>query len=144
MTKIIYPLKEITDALKREEGFRSHVYQDTEGKWSLGFGRNVHPGSGLGISKKEAEYLLENDIRRTVKECEKAFPFFQNLNKKKMSVLVQLCFQLGLPSLRKFRRMLKHLELEEFYEASKELLDSKFARQVPERARRLSKDLSDD
>ena len=141
---IKYPWMEITASLKMEEGFRSHVYQDSESIWTLGYGRNVHPGSGLGLSHQEAGYLLAADIQRSIDECERAFPFMENLSQNQLSALIQLCFQLGLPRLRKFRRMLRHLEDGEYTQASEELLNSKYAReQCPERARRMARLIRD-
>jgi lysozyme len=141
MTHIIYPINAIKAALKREEGYEAHCYQDSMARWTIGHGRNIDPKGGIGITKDEAEYLLLNDIKRTIEECERAFPFLVSLDRDRLSVVIQLCFQLGLPSLRKFRKMLGAIERGKFTEASEELLDSKFARQVPERARRLSRQL---
>lgn len=141
MTNIVYPMRDITIALKKEEGFRSHCYQDSVAKWTIGYGRNIDPRGGIGITKEEAEYLLSNDIQRSIGECERAFPFLKDLDKARLSVIVQLCFQLGLPSLRKFRKMLGALERGKWKEASEELLDSRFARQVPARAKKLARQL---
>lgn len=141
MNNTIYPIRDIATALREEEGFRAHCYQDSVARWTIGFGRNIDPKGGLGITREEADYLLSNDIQRSIEECERAFPFLENLNKERLSVIVQLCFQLGLPSLRKFRKMLGALERGEWKEASKELLDSRFARQVPKRAKKLARQL---
>ena len=56
--------QKLKDLLKLHEGFKSSVYQDTEGYWTIGIGRMVDPKLGGGISLDEAEYLLENDINR--------------------------------------------------------------------------------
>lgn len=144
MANLDYPIRDITLALRKEEGFRAHVYKCSANKWTIGYGRNVQKNSGPGITKEEANYLLACDIQRTISECEKAFPFMADLNSERLGVMVQLCFQMGLPALRKFRRMLHHLDRGEYKQASEELLDSRFAKQTPARAKRLAKQLRGD
>ena len=130
----------IVAELKIEEGFRSHGYRDSEGNLSLGYGRCIEPGVGLGLTEDEALDLLENDVYRSVKECRR-WHWFDTLKPVHQSVLVQLSFQLGLPSLSGFIKMLAALEKGDMHMAAAELLDSKFARQVPARAERLAQKL---
>jgi len=133
-------IDEITASLMIEEGFRAHVYQDTASppRWTIGFGRNVDgEGGGLGISEDEAELMLRNDIDRSVQECSK-FYWFERQPDRVKRVLIELCFQLGYPALSGFNRMLSALSADNYSTAADELLDSKFAVQVPHRAKRLS------
>ena len=133
-------IDEITASLMIEEGFRAHVYQDTASppRWTIGFGRNVDgEGGGLGISEDEAELMLRNDIDRSVQECGNWYWFDRQPDRVKR-VLIELCFQLGYPALSGFNRMLSALSADNYETAAAELLDSKFAVQVPHRAKRLS------
>lgn len=127
----------IIESLKVEEGYRARVYRCTAGHLTVGFGRNVDK-SGLGISEEEAEYLLKNDVVRTIDEVRQRWPWFDDLNKGAREVLVELCFQLGAPRLAGFKKMLAALEAGDNDTAVTELLDSKFANQVPARAERLA------
>jgi lysozyme len=52
----------VYDVLKRDEGLRLKPYQDTVGKWTIGYGRNL---DDRGISKYEAEAMLRNDVAST-------------------------------------------------------------------------------
>lgn len=133
-------IEEITASLIIEEGFRAHVYQDTAipPRWTIGYGRNVDSeGGGLGISEDEAGLMLRNDIERSVKECEN-WHWFDRQPDRVKRVLIELCFQLGYPSLSNFNRMLTALSADNYSTAADELLDSKFATQVPHRAKRLA------
>ena len=56
-----YRMESMIGMLKRHEGLRLKPYQDTIGKLTIGYGRNL---DDRGISKEEAEYLLRNDISR--------------------------------------------------------------------------------
>tara|TARA_Y100001963_G_C6609378_1_gene366315 strand:+ start:77 stop:508 length:432 start_codon:yes stop_codon:yes gene_type:complete len=134
-------IDEITASLMIEEGFRAHAYYDTAvpPRLTIGFGRNIdREGGGLGISEDEAELMLRNDIDRSVKECENWYWFERQPDRVKR-VLIELCFQLGYPSLSNFNRMLTAISNDNYSTAADELLDSKFAReQVPHRAKRLA------
>ena len=133
-------IDEITASLMIEEGFRAHAYYDTAvpPRLTIGFGRNIdREGGGLGISEDEAELMLRNDIDRSVQECANWYWFDRQPDRIKR-VLIELCFQLGYPALSGFNRMLSALSADNYETAAAELLDSKFAVQVPHRAKRLS------
>ena len=133
-------IDEITASLMIEEGFRAHAYYDTAvpPRLTIGFGRNIdREGGGLGISEDEAELMLRNDIDRSVQECGNWYWFDRQPDRVKR-VLIELCFQLGYPALSGFNRMLSALSADNYETAAAELLDSKFAVQVPHRAKRLS------
>ena len=49
-----------------------------------------------------------------------------------------MCYQLGVTGVSKFKKTLAYLENFEYRMASKEMLDSRWARQTPNRAKRLS------
>jgi lysozyme len=127
----------IVENLKIEEGFRTRPYVCSAGYLTIGFGRNISD-SGLGISEEEAEYLLKNDVNRTIDEVRQRWPWFDDCDKAAREVLVELCFQLGAPRLSKFVKCLAALKADDNDTAAAELLDSKFAKQVPARAARLS------
>ena len=128
---------EIVEELKVEEGFRAHCYQDSTGNRTIGFGRCIEPGVGLGITESEAADLLKNDVMRSVSECRR-WSWFDTISPARQGVRVELCFQLGYPKLSNFNLMLSALSRGDFDMAAAELMDSKFARQVPSRAERLA------
>jgi lysozyme len=138
----MYPIDEIAEVLKREEGFSAHAYLCSEQRLTIGYGRNVDELGGIGISPDEADLLLRNDIDRTIQECEQ-WDWFGDLQPAQQSVLIQLCFQLGHPRLTKFKRMLAALSQQppDYETAADELLDSRFAEQVPRRAARLAEQM---
>ncbi len=132
----------IVENLKIEEGYRGRPYHCSAGHLTIGYGRNVDK-SGLGISEEEAEYLLKNDVNRTIDEVRQRWPWFDDCDKAAREVMIELCFQLGAPRLSAFKKMLAGLEAGDNDIAAFELLDSKFAKQVPARAARLHKRLTD-
>lgn len=126
------------DQIKLDEGFRSKPYQCTAGKITIGYGRNIEDN---GITKSEAESLLLNDVKAAQIELLNTFDWFTELNGARQGVLINMAFNLGLPRLKKFKKMLSALSESDYHEASKQMLDSRWAVQVGERANRLAKQI---
>ena len=82
-------------------------------------------------------------MNRTIDEVRQRWPWFDDCDKAAREVMIELCFQLGAPRLSAFKKMLAGLEAGDNDIAAFELLDSKFAKQVPARAARLHKRLTD-
>ena len=129
-----------TDRLKliltRHEGLRLKLYKCTSGKLTIGIGRNLE---NVGISESEAIFLLENDIRRAYGGVKTIIPNFIILNDVRQEVLVNMCFNLGVNRLSKFKKMIKAIKVMDFEKASVEMLDSLWAKQVGRRSKELSK-----
>lgn len=121
--------------LIEEEGMKLKPYRCSAGKLTIGVGRNLED---KGLSNEEALFLLQNDIIEAVKELKKAFLFFDSLNETRQIVLIDMCFNLGINGLKKFKKMIKALENKDFSLASKEMLSSCWAKQVGARARSLA------
>lgn len=124
-------MKTLKDWIKQHEGYRSHPYLDTVGKVTIGYGRNIDDN---GISKEEAEILLDNDIERCRKELS-PYRWYSEQPFGVQDALVNMCFNLGLARLLGFRKMIAALEVKDYTKASKEALDSKWATQVHQRAK---------
>ena len=116
--------------LKRHEGFRSKPYKDTVGKSTIGYGCNL---DDRGITEQEAEYILLNDVKKIRAELSD-HDVYKNLSPERQDVLVNMAFNMGLAGLFKFKRTLKSVEEGEYVTASKQMLESKWARQVGRRA----------
>lgn len=125
----------LVEQLIRHEGIRLKPYQDSVGKTTIGVGRNLED---VGISKDEAMYLLDGDIDGVILELENCFPWYTDLNEVRQRVLADMLFNVGLNKLKSFRKTLRAIESGNYEEASKEMLDSLWARQVGVRAVRLS------
>lgn len=120
--------------LIRDEGIRLKPYRCTAGKLTIGVGRNL---DDVGLTEDEALALLDHDIDRCILQLAGAFPWFASLDVVRQRVLVNLCFNLGLPRLSTFVRMLAALERRDFTTAAAELRDSKWYSQVGTRGPRL-------
>ena len=127
--------QEIINRLIDEEGLKFHPYTDTVGKTTIGIGRNL---TDNGITKTEAIYLCNNDIDNCVKDLHNNFPQFDEWPENVQIVLIDMCFNLGIYQLMKFYNFLGYIKIGNYEDASKEMLNSMWARQVGVRALKLS------
>ena len=129
----------ITDDFKnrlcRHEGMMLKPYRCPSGRLTIGVGRNLED---TGLSKSEALFLLDNDLRRVELECARAFDWFDTLDDVRKRVLIEMAFNMGLSGLMTFRNMLKAIKQKDYVKASEEMLDSLWAKQVKTRAYRLA------
>ena len=132
---------DLKEQLKRDEGVVNHAYQDSLGFTTIGVGRLIDARRGGGLSDSEIGYLLSNDIEEKTAQVLAALPWASKLSEPRFAVLVNMAFQLGIGGLLKFKRALGSIEDGQYKEASMEMLDSLWAQQTPERAKRLSKQM---
>ncbi len=93
---------------------------------------------GRWISLESAGLLLRNDIE-DVHSRLRGLDWFDRLDWIRQRVLIDMGFNLGISGLMGFKRMIAALKVGDFQEAAREMMDSKWARQVPNRANRLRK-----
>lgn len=113
--------------LIKHEGIRLKPYVDTEGKTTIGVGRNL---SDNGITQFEAMGMLSSDIDAALNEAHSKFPWFTSLSVPRQDAVIFLVFNLGMPRFQGFKKLHKALELANFELAGQELLDSRWASQV--------------
>jgi lysozyme len=124
--------------LKADEGTVPHAYQDSEGYWTIGCGRLIDKRLGGGLSDDEINYLLNNDLFRAEKTARALFAGFDRLSDARKAVLVNMSFNLGQTRLAGFQRLREAVKEQDWEQAAAELLDSKWATQVGQRAVRLA------
>jgi lysozyme len=128
-------MESIKDMLIRHEGLRLKVYTDTVGKATIGVGRNL---VDRGLTKDEAMYLLDNDIADFKHQLFAKLPWFYSLPEAAQNVMLDMGFNLGIGGLLTFTTTLGHIEKGEYEAASYSMLQSKWAKQVGNRAIELS------
>jgi lysozyme len=121
--------------LKRHEGFRSKVYKCPAGYMTIGYGRNVETN---GITKEEAEYLLQKDVEKIEKKLSEKLSWFSDLEEPRRAVLINMAFNLGIAGLLKWKNTLECIKEGEYSGASSAIRQSKYARQVGNRAKELA------
>ncbi|MDP3426195.1 MAG: glycoside hydrolase family protein [Humidesulfovibrio sp.] len=128
----------LAEELYRDEGLRLKPYRCTAGRLTIGVGRNL---DDRGITEAEALLLLDNDIKDFWGRLAVALPWVMQAPEAVQEVLVNMCFNLGLAGLLGFRQTLAHVRAGRYGEAAEQMLRSKWAGQVGQRAERLAQKL---
>lgn len=117
--------------LKKHEGLSLSLYKCPVGKLTIGYGHNIED---RGISESVAELLLEQDMLIAYRQVKNAVKCFEQLSEPRQYVLIDMCFNMGITKLMTFKKMLRALDGADYAAAAKEMLDSKWAKQVKGRA----------
>ena len=125
----------LLDKIKEHEGFRSTVYQCTEGYDTIGYGFAI---KDLELTEEIAEQILIQKLSKLESKVRKKFDWYMYLPQEGKDVIINLCYQLGINGFSKFKKTIYLLETEQYEEASVEMLDSLWAKQTPRRAKELS------
>ena len=128
----------LINQLRRDEGEVLHAYPDSLSYLTIGVGRLIDKHKGVGITAEESAYLLNNDIERTQAELLRRAPWMAGLDDARKGVLVAMAFQLGVDGLLGFKNTLEMVRRGDYAGAAAGMLQSLWARQTPERAKRLS------
>ncbi len=128
-----------TDILKAQllvdEGSLLVPYVDSVGKISIGIGRNL---TDVGISEDERDLMFAHDLNRAVALATHIFPTFNKLSDNRKAVVCNMAFNLG-NKLKGFIMMIAAVNMGNFDGASEYMMQSVWAKQVGNRAKRLSK-----
>lgn len=138
-------IEHVYKQLERDEGKELNAYKDHLGNWTIGIG---HLLSGdvntyTEITEDECRELFERDVENVFNDLDRNLPWWRDLSDARKGVLVNMCFNLGINRLLGFKKTLALIRQGKYEEASKEMLDSLWAKQVGNRAKRLSQQLKD-
>tara|TARA_R110000868_G_C10423339_1_gene723564 strand:+ start:21 stop:416 length:396 start_codon:yes stop_codon:yes gene_type:complete len=123
----------LLSSVKFHEGLELKPYPDSVGVLTIGYGRNLE----RGITKEEAEFLLLNDLKISKHEA-KRMGFYEGLTDNRKDVIVEMIFNLGLTRFKNFKKTIGYINQANHSAAADEMLDSKWADQVGQRAITLS------
>lgn len=131
-----FDLDTLKSDLKRHEGFKLKLYSCTAGKLTIGVGHNIED---LGLDEPVVDLQLKIDIDRAAIDARKFLPSLDKLSEPRQRAIVNMAFNLGLNRLSGFKQFKAAIEAGDWEKAKTEMLNSKWARQVGERAVELSK-----
>lgn len=130
---------ELERQLRGDEGVEPCVYLDSLGLATIGVGRLVDKRKpGAGLRSDEISYLLHNDIDDRIEALTRRLPWFQNLDDARRGALLNMAFQLGTDGLLKFVNTLELIKDGKYDLAAHAMLQSRWAQQTPERAKRMA------
>ena len=125
----------LLEQIKLHEGFKSTVYEDTEGYDTIGYGFAI---KDLKLDKDIAELILERKLKDLQKKIASRFGWFFNSPQEVKDVVTNMCYQMGITGFSHFKNTIYYLETEQYEEAADEMLDSLWHKQTPSRSNELS------
>ena len=128
-------VKNLIKQIKHHEGYRSRVYKCTEGYDTIGYGFAI---KDLVVSEEVCEMILLEKLEFLEKSIKNRFSWYEESPQVIKEVIINMCYQLGVSGFSRFRKTISYLEKENYLEASKEMLRSRWAKQTPNRAKELS------
>ena len=134
-TEQYHIMKDIIEQLKIHEGYKPTVYKCTAGVDTIGIGFAI---KDLNLSEEVCELILTEKLEALEERFEKKFDWFQESPVEVRNVMLNMAYQLGFAGFCKFKKTIAYLEEAEWELASKEMLDSRWAKQTPNRAKELS------
>lgn len=108
------------------EGIIPWAYEDTKGFLTIGCGRLIDKRKGGRLSYDEINYLLSNDVKSAIQDLQ-TFVWYKNQDEVRQGVLIELVFNMGLPHLLGFAKMIAALTIKDYITAAHELLTSQWA-----------------
>ncbi|MGY6036632.1 glycoside hydrolase family protein [Aeromonas sp. AE23HZ002T15] len=154
----------IEEQLKYDEGYKLVMYRDTEGYWTVGIGHLIVRDNTISkvraieilskellspiapdgrITASEASYLFAKDLAAVKKGIESAsfYAVYKQLCPVRQSSIQNMCFQLGIAGVAKFKKMWAAIDAGNLNEAYRQGLDSTWFKQTPNRAKRVMETL---
>jgi lysozyme len=137
-------LDKLQKELAEDEGCKYEIYLDHIGYKTFGIGhlcKATDPENdmdvGTEVSKERVDECFEADIKMTIEDCNILYSNFNDIPEEAQLILANMMFNLGRPRLSRFLNLKAAVDSEDWMEASVQMMDSKWAKQVPNRAKRL-------
>lgn len=117
-------------SVKAHEGCKLKPYRDSLGVLTVGYGHNLEQE----ITQADAEVWLIQDLKKAISELDRAFPGWKEHSEVRQNVLIEMVFNIGAPRLAGFLRFWAALRAKDYKQAAREMLKSRWASQVGQRA----------
>jgi lysozyme len=140
-------IDKLKEQIKHSEGVRTTAYKDTLNNWTTGVGHLIRlPDEEYLLEKElteqEVDQIFTTDLNQAIDDARK-FISQDSIPEEAFFVVVDMAFNLGLPKLMRFQNFQQALRDKDFVQASFEMLDSLWAKQLPNRSKRLAKQMRD-
>ena len=137
-------IDELRQEIQNDEGRVNSVYLAHLNLPTVGIGHLIKesdPEHGLPVGTmvddERINELFDQDIKVTLSECEQLYGNFNDLPEEVQKILANMMFNLGRPRLSKFRKLCKAVADRDWQECAVQMEDSRWHKQVTNRANRL-------
>ena len=137
-------LDQLREELTEDEGCKYEIYLDHLGYPTFGIGHLVRDDDpehgeevGTSISEDRVIEAFESDIETVLSDCKLLYSDFEDLPEEAQRIIANMMFNMGRPRLSKFKGMKRGVDARDWNAAADEMVDSRWYRQVTNRADRL-------
>ena len=137
-------IEKLREEIKYDEGSVNMIYLDHLGLATFGIGHLVTEWDedygwevGTPVSDDRCKEVFDSDIQIVLADCEQLYPDFNELPEEVQRIIANMMFNMGRPRLSKFKGMKAGVDARDWNKAADEMVDSRWYRQVTNRAERL-------
>ena len=137
-------IEKLRAELADDEGVEYKIYNDHLGLPTFGIGHLITPDDlehgfelGTPIDANRVIEVFELDIRTVLFDCKTLYSDFNSLPEDVQRIIANMMFNMGRTRLSKFKGMKRGVDARDWKVAADEMVDSRWYRQVPNRAKRL-------
>tara|TARA_X000001382_G_scaffold83650_1_gene59204 strand:- start:447 stop:914 length:468 start_codon:yes stop_codon:yes gene_type:complete len=137
-------IQQLREQLEIDEGVKYDIYLDHLGLPTFGIGHLVtktdpESGQAVGtpISKERVAECFDMDVQSVINDCNKLYEDFEDLPEEVQQIIANMMFNMGYTRLSKFKGMKRGVDSLNWNQAADEMVDSRWYRQVTNRANRL-------
>ena len=125
----------LIESIKKHEAFSAMVYKDSLGIDTIGYGFAI---KDLELDSDICEMILERKVKNLKDRVEIKFDWYKYMPQEIKDIVVEMCYQMGVYGFSRFKKTIAFLQNKEWEKASVEMLDSRWAQQTPNRAKKMS------
>lgn len=125
----------LIDSIKKHEGYVGIVYKDSLGIDTIGYGFAI---KDLELDEDLCEIILERKLSQLIDRINFKFQWYRYMPQEIKDIVTEMCYQLGVTGFSKFKKTIAYLQNKQWDDASVEMLDSRWAKQTPNRAKEMS------
>ena len=137
-------IEKLREEIEYDEGSVNKIYLDHLGLATFGIGHLVTEWDeeygwevGTPVSEDRCNEVFDSDIQVVLSDCEHLYPDFDELPEEVQRIIANMMFNMGRPRLSKFKGMKAGVDARDWQKAADEMVDSRWYRQVTNRAERL-------
>ena len=137
-------IEKLREEIKYDEGSVNEIYLDHLGLATFGIGHLVTEWDeeygweiGTPVSEDRCNEVFDSDIQIVLADCEQLYSDFNELPEEVQRIIANMMFNMGRPRLSKFKGMKAGVDARDWNKAADEMVDSRWYRQVTNRAERL-------
>ena len=125
----------LIESIKKHEGYVGVVYKDSLGIDTIGYGFAI---KDLELDADVCDIILERKLKDLEHRIKLKFDWYKYMPQEIKDIVTEMCYQLGVTGFSKFKKTIAYLQNKEWKNASIEMLDSRWAKQTPNRAKEIS------